>query len=57
MRCVRSGEGRGSKIKVLGKHKASKTSIASAHLELCSPMFGERCISKLMSEFEVGFSF
>ena len=57
MRCVRSREGRGSKIKVLGKHKASKTSIASAHLELCSPMFGETCMSKLMSEFEVRFSF
>ena len=27
------------------------------HLELRSPMFGETCISKSMSEFEVGFSF
>ena len=57
MRCARSRGGRGSNFRVLGKHKASKTSIASAHLELCSPMFGETCISKLMSEFEVGFSF
>ena len=27
------------------------------HLELRSPMFGETCISKSVSEFEVGFSF
>ena len=57
MRCARSREGRGSKFRILGKHIASKASTASAHLELCSPMFGETCISKLMSEFEVGLSF
>ena len=28
-----------------------------SHLELRSPMFGETCISKSMSELEVGFSF
>ena len=30
---------------------------AAMHLELRSPMFGETCISKSMSEVEVGFSF
>ena len=44
MRGARPREGRGSKFRVLGKHKASKASKASAHLELRSPMFGEFCI-------------
>ena len=30
---------------------------AGTHLELCSPMFGETCISKCMFEFEVVFSY
>ena len=41
------------------KNSREKLTFESAitHLELRSPMFGETCISKSMSEFEVGFSF
>ena len=48
----------------INQQKATKASNASnaseasiTHLELRSPMFGETCISKSMSEFEVVFSF
>ena len=35
-----------------GQDNASKASSASNDLELRSPMFGETCISKFMSEFQ-----
>ena len=52
---------RGSDWSQNSASKASKASHASevsiTHLELRSPMFGETCVSKSMSEFEIVFSF